>query len=50
MRTAPMPFHAWKSQQIAADSAANGGVRTYREREWYWAAYGRYCTSVRRRA
>jgi hypothetical protein len=39
----PMPFWKWKSEQIAKD--ISDGVRVYRERDWYWSAYGRYCVN-----
>ena len=46
MTLKPMPFWKWKSEQISKDSS--DGVRVYRERDWYWSAYGRYCLKVRK--
>lgn len=37
------PFHEWKSEQYAKDQAAG----TPRTREWYFKAYGGYCSRER---
>jgi hypothetical protein len=43
-----LPFHAWKANQVKADSRP--GCTVYREREWYWKEYGHYCQRVAREA
>lgn len=47
MRAEPLPFHTWKDEQVKRDSIEHGVFRFYREREWYWREYGRYCTKLR---
>lgn len=47
MHTEPLPFHAWKDEQVKRDSIKYGVFRFYREREWYWREYGRYCAKLR---
>lgn len=47
LKLEPLPFHAWKDEQVKQDSIEHGVFRFYREREWYWREYGRYCTNLR---
>ena len=42
-----LPFWKWKAEQVVKDSAAHGVFKHYREKEWYWQAYGNYCNKVR---
>lgn len=38
-----MTFSEWKDHMIKMDTEANGGVKTFRPRDWYYTAYGYYC-------
>lgn len=44
-----LTFHEWKQQQIASDTAANNGLVTFKERDWYYRHYGLYCAAYRRK-
>lgn len=44
------PFHEWKEEQIASHTRENNGVKTFKEREWYWKEYGKYCTKMRKQS
>lgn len=39
-----VPFHQWKSEQYVKDQAAG----TPHFKEWYYSAYGGYCSKKRR--
>lgn len=41
------PFHQWKVEFVAADSAAHGVFLKFSEREFYYHTYGIYCNRVR---
>lgn len=36
-----LPFHQWKTEQIIKDK------NVWKPKDWYWAAYGRYCLKMR---
>jgi len=41
------PFHQWKEEQVKKDSLDNGVFRFYRQRDWYYRAYGSYVNKSR---
>lgn len=43
-----LTFTQWKEQQVLKDSKENNVHRFYRERDWYYSEYGKYCNSIRK--